>query len=96
MKSLGRPLQYACFVCRKNFKRPQFAGSISRFMTSEQAIGQRKEYEGFENSREYKCPDCGGQAHFMGIDFKAPKKSDVKGWRAVEEFIRSGKLYYRR
>ena len=40
MKSLGVPLQYACFVCRKSFKRPQFSGSINRFMTSEHAIGQ--------------------------------------------------------
>ncbi len=96
MKSLGIPLQYACFVCRKSFKRPQFSGSTSRFMTSEQAKGQRKESEGFENSRQYKCPDCGGQAHYMGIDFKAPKESDTKEWRTVEEFIRSGKLYNRK
>jgi hypothetical protein len=28
--------------------------------------------------RSYKCPDCGGLAHFMGLDFKAPKKTDAK------------------
>lgn len=95
MKSLAIPLQYACFVCRKSFKRPQLTGSTSRFMTSEQAIGQQKESVGFENSRQYKCPDCEGKAHFTGVDFKAPKKSDAKEWRAVEEFIRSGKLYNR-
>jgi hypothetical protein len=64
-------------------------------MTSEQATAQQEESERFENSRQYKCPDCGGPSYFMGIDFKAPKRSDVKEWRAVEEFIRSGKLYNR-
>lgn len=95
MKSLGIPLQYACFICKKSFKRPQFSGSSSRFLTSDQAIGQQKESERFESSRQYKCPDCGGEAHFMGIDFKAPKRSDAKEWREIEGFIRSGKLYNR-
>lgn len=95
MKSRGVPLQYACFVCRKSFKRPQFSGSINRFMTSEQAIGQQKESERFEDARQYKCPHCGGPAHFMGTDFKAPKRMDTKEWQAVEGFIRSGKLYNR-
>jgi hypothetical protein len=95
MKSIGIPLQFACFVCRKSFKRPQFSASNNRFMTSEQATGQQQESARFDNSRQYKCPDCGGQAHFMGIDFKAPKKSDIKAWQAAEEYIRSGKLYNR-
>jgi DNA-directed RNA polymerase subunit RPC12/RpoP len=95
VKPLGIPLQYACFVCRKSFKRPQFSGARSRFMTSEQAAGQQRESERFANSHQYKCPDCGGQAYFIGIDFKAPKRSDVKEWREVEQFIRSGKLYNR-
>jgi hypothetical protein len=47
-------------------------------MTSEQVAGQQRESEHFANSHHYKCPDCGGQAYFMGIDFKAPKRSDIK------------------
>ncbi len=31
----------------------------------------------------------------MGIDFKAPKKTDSKAWVEVEKFILSGKVYYR-
>jgi|GEM_PF-6166007 len=31
----------------------------------------------------------------MGIDFKAPKKSDAKAWLEVKEFIQSGRVYYR-
>lgn len=31
----------------------------------------------------------------MGIDFKAPKKSDEKAWSTVEAAILCGKIYYR-
>lgn len=84
MKSHGAPLHYGCFVCRKSFKRPQLSGSINRFMTSEQAIRQRKESERFGDARQYKCPHCGGPAHFMGMDLKAPKRQDTKEWQAVK------------
>jgi len=64
-------------------------------MTSAQQAGQRQESEKINAEMIYKCPDCGGQAYFMGIDFKAPKKSDIKAWQKVEKFIKSGKTYYR-
>lgn len=70
------------------------SGATDRFMTSKQQVAQWQE-AGQINSRIHRCPDCGGQTHFMGIDFKAPKKSDIKGWRKVEKFILSGKIYYR-
>ena len=95
MKALGRPEQYACFRCRKSFKRPQFSGSTNRFMTSEQSRGQSREAEEFEAQRAYKCPDCGGPCFYMGIDFKAPKKADVKAWKQAERVIQSGKAFYR-
>lgn len=95
MKIIGIPLQYACFDCRKSFKRPQLSGATARFMTTEQYAGQVKEAAEFEKDRVYKCPDCGGLTHFMGQDFKAPKKLDVKAWQQVKAFIESGKVYYR-
>lgn len=95
MHSRGHPLQYACFACRKCFKRPQMSGSNSRFMTEEQRLAQQREAERLNGERPYICPNCGGQCHFMGLDFKAPKISDLKAWREVEEFINSGKVYYR-
>ena len=95
MKRAGIPLQFACFECRKSFKRPRFSGAFNRFMTSQQQRGQREEADNFEATRKYKCPDCGGQAHFMGIDFKAPKRSDLKGWEKARVFIASGKVFYR-
>jgi DNA-directed RNA polymerase subunit RPC12/RpoP len=95
MKAIGTPLQYACFKCRKSFKRPQFSGANNRFMTSEQQAAQYQEARQFESEREYKCPNCGEAAHFMGQDFKAPKITDIKAWAEVQSFIASGKVYYR-
>lgn len=95
MKAIGIPLQYACFKCRKSFKRPQFHGSTNHFMTNEQQSAQLKEAKTFADSREYKCPHCGENAYFMGQDFKAPKITDTKAWTEVQTFIESGKIYYR-
>lgn len=64
-------------------------------MTSDQSRGQAREAEQFRAQREYKCPDCGGRSFRMGIDFKAPRKSDSKAWRRAELVIRSGKTFYR-
>lgn len=64
-------------------------------MTREQQAAQYEEAQDFEATRSYKCPDCGGAAHFMGIDFKAPRRSDARGWREAESVISSGKLFTR-
>ncbi|WP_410210910.1 hypothetical protein [Aquirhabdus sp.] len=97
MKYLGRPEQYACFICRKCFKRNQENnfGLNHRFMTSEQSKAKQLEEKLLKEQRIYKCPDCGSIAHHMGIDFKAPKKTDIKAWQEVESFILSGRIYYR-
>lgn len=95
MKSKGVPHQYACFLCRKCFKRPQFPRAFSHFMTSEQQKSQVDTAKQFEQHGMYKYPDCGGVAVFMGTDFKALKKSNVKSWYDPQIFIESGKLYYR-
>ena len=64
-------------------------------MTADQINGQIEEAARMEAGRNYKCPDCGGETFFMGQDFKAPRKNNVKAWLDVEAFIRSGKIYYR-
>lgn len=71
------------------------SGSSSHFMIEEQRLAQQREAQRLNDERSYICPNCGGQCHFMGLDFKAPKMSDLKAWREAEEFIRSGKIYYR-
>lgn len=64
-------------------------------MTEEQRQAQNREAQRLNQERSYICPNCGGQCHFMGLDFKAPKATDVRAWRKVESFIRSGKVFYR-
>jgi hypothetical protein len=64
-------------------------------MTTEQKLGQSHALEKFEKQRSYKCPDCGGKATYMGLDFKAPKMSDLVGWNYAQLFIESGKLFHR-
>ena len=64
-------------------------------MSSAQAAGQAAEAE-VTNGRVYKCPDCGQPVHFMGLDFKAPRKADKKAWRDVEAFVLAGHVYYRK
>jgi hypothetical protein len=95
MKTTGRPLQFACFACRKCFKRPQASAGFDRFMTSAQAAGQRRAAAQAEAARGYKCPDCAGPAHFMGLDFKAPKRADLRAWRAAQARIEAGGVFYR-
>jgi hypothetical protein len=91
----GPTMQYACFKCRKSFKRVQEVANISRFMTAEQQKAALNKTWERNSAMEHKCPDCGNSTFKMGIDFKAPKKSDVKAWAEVEKFILSGKIYYR-
>jgi hypothetical protein len=64
-------------------------------MTSEQQSAAIREAWERDAAMERRCPDCGGKTFRMGIDFKAPKKGDLKAWVDVERFILSGKVYYR-
>lgn len=64
-------------------------------MPEEQRKAQWAETVQSQEQRNHVCPNCGGAAYFMGIDFKAPKTTDVRGWKAAEDFIRSGKVFYR-
>lgn len=95
MKDFGHTRQYACFQCRKSFKRKQFSAAYYEYMTSDQIKGQKREEKKFNEQRIYKCPDCGEEVNYMGTDFKAPKKNDKKAWVEVEKYIKSGKIYYR-
>jgi hypothetical protein len=79
----------------QEFQASTISATHDRFMTSEQIAGQIADVASFDASREYKCPDCGKPCHFMGIDFKAPKRSDLKGWQAAQSFIATGRVFSR-
>ncbi len=59
---------YACFNCRKTFKR-RLLRDIRK--------GTQKD----ENASLARCPECGNLMANMGLDFKSPKKTDVKAWK---------------
>jgi hypothetical protein len=40
-----------------------------------------------------RCPNCGGEIHGMGLDFKAPKQSDKAAWKAAE-ILHTGGIDY--
>lgn len=93
---------YGCFACRKVFRRPspwqlmeqddvasrydQLYRAKKTAETSEElAQLEAKYYE-----RVQVCPDCRGQMADLGMDFKAPKRSDVKEWKIVASMYRMG------
>ncbi|RYY33419.1 MAG: hypothetical protein EOP46_16490 [Sphingobacteriaceae bacterium] len=65
---------YACFNCRKTFKRRLW-------------IDIRK---GDENEKEAKCPECAQLMANMGKDFESPKKDDVKAWAHIKNLYSVG------
>ena len=58
---------YACFACRKTFKRRLLRDVLD---------GYTKDIE----ETPATCPECGGIMADMGLDFKSPKKKDIKTW----------------
>lgn len=50
----------------------------------------RKTFKRSYANSEPKCPDCEGQAHFMGRSFKSPKRSDSEQWKKIEKLYEHG------
>lgn len=69
---------YACFDCRKAFKR-QLESDLP-----EHARGDD----------EARCPECNQPMHAMGLDFKAPKKSAIKQWAKIKLLFDHGFAYH--
>jgi thiamine biosynthesis lipoprotein len=44
----------------------------------------------------YRCAHCARPLTHAGMDFEAPKSSDLKGWKKVERYLQAGHLYHRR
>lgn len=72
-------LHYACFNCRKTFKR-RLLGDIKNGAP--------------EESFDAKCPECGGLMADMGLDFESPKKTDLKAWKHIESLYQSGITFH--
>ncbi len=73
----------ACFKCRKTIKR-KLLKDINR-----DALYDEK----YEDSIA-KCPQCTGLLADMGLDFKSPKKTDVKSWKHLEDLYAVGLTFH--
>lgn len=69
---------YACFACRKTFKR-MLLWDINR--------DDKRE-------KEAKCPDCAGPVANMGKDFEAPKRTDIKAWSHLQSLYSVGITFH--
>ncbi len=70
---------YACFKCRKTFKR--------RLIID---IARDEAYSKDWQDSPAKCPECGNLMANMGLDFESPKKNDKKAWQHVENLYETG------
>jgi DNA-directed RNA polymerase subunit RPC12/RpoP len=74
---------YACFECRKTFKR--------RLLID--IDGNSAHTKVWEN-QPYKCPECGGMTANMGLDFESPKKTDLKAWNHMKNLYETGITFH--
>lgn len=73
---------FACFDCRKAFKHWQWEEcNEAEFWTK-----QRLQHV----PREIVCPDCDKPMIDMGLDFKAPRQSDVEAGKILERLAQEG------
>jgi len=70
---------YACFSCRKTFKRKLLCDIKNGYNQKEEAA---------------KCPECSQLMANMGKDFEAPKKREVKAWTHLQQLYRVGITFH--
>jgi hypothetical protein len=70
---------YACFHCRKAFKRKHLID-----------LGRQDK----SPEKEAKCPNCGLLMADMGLDFEAPKKDNVKDWAHIKTLYSVGITFH--
>ncbi|MGI4869963.1 MAG: hypothetical protein ACRYFX_02160 [Janthinobacterium lividum] len=89
---------YACFDCRKTFKRR---------LLSDIAPGRQESVAGRwfradaqqplptePDATPAKCPDCGGLTASMGLDFATPPKTDRKAWEHLRSLYAVGIAFH--
>ena len=73
---------FACFECRKAFKYWQWG------VTDEKNFNHQQQLQHLP--REIVCPDCTKPMADMGLDFKAPSKSDADAWEIIRALYERG------
>lgn len=77
---------FACFRCRKAFKYWQWEECEERAWSAKARL--------HHVPREIVCPDCARPMVDMGLDFKAPPKSDREAWEVLEALYENGFAFY--
>lgn len=78
MNTSGFLYHFVCFDCLVSFKRPASKGAPS---DSAHRI---------DSEIEHICPNCGNKLHFMGRQFRPPKKSANNSWYVIKELWNAG------
>lgn len=71
--------KYACFACRKAFKRP---------------AGRDLPDETWVTNDPAPCPDCGRPMAHIGHDFKPPRQDDAEAWAVAGQLYARGFHYH--
>lgn len=77
---------FACFDCGKAFKYWQWEP------VDEEKFTQKQRLE--HVPREIVCPDCKQPMIDMGLDFKAPKKTDANAWEILKALVDHGFTFH--
>lgn len=77
---------FACFACRKTFKYWQWEPCDEIAFNTKQRLDHVP--------REIICPDCAKPMIDMGLDFKAPRKTDVTAWQILELLAQNGFTFH--
>jgi hypothetical protein len=77
---------FACFDCRKGFKYWQWAE------TDEASFRHKQQLR--HVPRDIVCPDCSKPMADMGLDFKAPPKSDTEAWEILRALYEQGFTFH--
>jgi len=86
-------IQFACFECRKSFKRPYAVREEKRSAWLSRRISGRQPSKPFTEP-VFHCPDCKAEATLMGRAFRAPRHDDAGQWRAAEILARAGYMFW--
>jgi hypothetical protein len=86
-------IQFACFKCRKAYKRPYIVNELQRSAWLSQRISGRQPSKPFLMP-VYHCPECNGLLTMMGRAFRAPRHDSLEQWSKVELMARSGFTFH--
>jgi hypothetical protein len=77
-------MKYACFGCRKCFKRSGLWTRAARLVPQGDTLSVT--LKAFEAQYKNACPQCGVTTQFVGEAFKAPRQSDIRSWERLSRF----------